>query len=317
MKFFVTGCSGFIGSTLVDSLISDGHVVLGLDNLSTGKEEFLDNVKTNENFTLIKDDIKNVNNYSEKIVNTDAVFHLAANADVRFGFEHPSKDIEQNTINTFLLLETMRKCAIKNILFASTGSVYGEAAIIPTPENCPFPVQTSLYGASKVAAEAFISAYCEGYKFNGVICRFVSLMGPRYTHGHVVDFVKSLKHDPKILKILGDRSQDKSYFHVNDCVTAMKLLANKMISNTINGFYPINLGTDEAITVKESAKIICHSLGLNPKFEYTGGRQGWIGDNPVIKLDIKKAREIGWHPTYTIKESIKDTALWVSNNFCY
>ncbi len=313
MKVTVTGCAGFIGSNLVDKLLSNKHQVIGIDNFSTGKMEFISNAINNDKFTLIQDDIKNIDSIKDSMLNTDIIFHMAANADVRFGLNHPSKDLNENTLNTFKLLEVMRNLSIKNIIFASTGSVYGENQEIPTSENCPFPVQTSLYGASKLAAEAFIAAYCEGFEINAAVCRFVSLMGPRYTHGHVVDFVQSLKNDPKNLTILGDGNQYKSYFHVNDCMNAMILLA-KQIGKNIKGFYPINLGTEDGITVKESAEIICKTLGYEPKFNFTGGKQGWIGDNPTIQLDISKAKSIGWEPKYSIKQSIEDTAKWVYSN---
>ena len=313
MKCTVTGCAGFIGSTLVDKLLSKGHQVAGIDNLSTGRMKFLSNSINNSNFNFIEGDMKDIENYKNLINDSEIIFHMAANADVRFGLNHPSKDLNENTLNTFKLLEVMRSLSIKNIIFASTGSIYGESKEIPTTENCPFPSQTSLYGASKLAAEAFISAYCEGFKFNAAVCRFVSLMGPRYTHGHVVDFVKSLKNDPRSLTILGDGSQFKSYFHIKDCMNAMLILAEK-IGESIKGFYPINLGTEEGITVKESAEIICKTLGYKPTLNFTGGNQGWIGDNPRIQLDIKKAKSIGWEPYLSIKDSIADTAKWVDLN---
>ena len=310
MFVFVTGCAGFIGSNLVDNLLEKGFSVYGLDNFSTGRKSFLENALKNDKFFLIEDEMKYIKKYKNQIKKCNTVFHMAANADVRFGLSHPSKDLEENTINTFHLLETMRQVDVKNLIFASTGSVYGENKQIPTSESCPFPIQTSLYGASKIAAESFISAYCEGFNFNAVACRFVSLMGPRYTHGHVFDFVKSLQKDPKVLTILGDGKQFKSYFHVDDCVQAM-LLFSANLNKRLKGFTPINLGTEEGITVSKSARIICDAIGIDPEFKYTGGKQGWIGDNPIIQLDISKAKSLGWQPKYGIKESISNTAKWV------
>ena len=217
MKFLVTGCAGFIGSNLVERLLSEGHSVIGIDNLSTGKLEFISDYLNNNSFEFIKYDLKDINDLVSKIKNVEIVYHLAANADVRFGLSNPTKDLNENTINTCRLLEAMREININNIIFASTGSIYGNTTEIPTIESCSFPSQTSLYGASKIAAEAFLSAYCEGFDINAVSCRFVSLMGPRYTHGHVYDFVKSLIKDSKKLIILGDGKQYKSYFHISDC----------------------------------------------------------------------------------------------------
>lgn len=310
MKYTVTGCAGFIGSNLVDKLLQQDCEVIGIDNLSTGRNEFLETASINKNFTFVNEDICRIENYKKLLEGSHTVFHMAANADVRFGLKHPMKDLQENTINTCNLLEAMRSVDVKNIIFASTGSVYGENKQIPTLEFCPFPIQTSLYGASKVAAEAFISAYCEGFEFNAVACRFVSLMGPRYTHGHVYDFVKSLKKDPHQLLILGDGKQFKSYFHVDDCVNGM-ILFSSLFKKILKGFTPINLGTEEGITVAESAQIISNAVGLNPIYKFTGGKQGWIGDNPIIQLDISRAKELGWHPKKSIKESIKQTAQWV------
>lgn len=310
MKYIVTGCAGFIGSNLVDRLLKNGCQVFGIDNFTTGRKEFLRNALKEKNFFFVEDNINQLHKYKEHLVNTRAVFHMAANADVRFGLNHPLKDLKENTQNTCLLLEVMRSINTKNLIFASTGSVYGESKQIPTSENCPFPIQTSLYGASKIAAESFISAYCEGFGFNAVACRFVSLMGPRYTHGHVFDFVRSLKKNHQELEILGDGKQFKSYFHIEDCINAMILFANSL-ENNLKGFHPFNLGTEEGITVAESANIICDTLGFKPRFIFKGGKQGWIGDNPIIQLNIDKAKSYGWNPKYSIKESIENTAKWV------
>ena len=310
MKYTVTGCAGFIGSNLVDKLLQQDCEVIGIDNLSTGRNEFLEKALINKNFTFVNEDICRIDTYKKLLEGSHTVFHMAANADVRFGLKHPMKDLQENTINTCNLLEAMRSVNVKNIIFASTGSVYGENEQIPTLEFCPFPIQTSLYGASKVAAEAFISAYCEGFEFNAVACRFVSLMGPRYTHGHVYDFVKSLKKNPHQLTILGDGKQFKSYFHVDDCVNGM-ILFSSLFKTMLKGFTPINLGTEEGITVAESAQIISNAIGYSPIYKFTGGKQGWIGDNPIIQLDISRAKELGWHPKKSIKESIKQTAQWV------
>ena len=169
------------------------------------------------NFAAIEGDLLEADRLNKSAQGADIVFHLAANADVRFGTEHPRRDLEQNTIATFNVLEAMRANGIKTIVFASTGSIYGEAAVIPTPEDAPFPVQTSLYGASKLAGEGLIAAYAEGFGMRGYIFRFVSILGQRYTHGHVFDFMRKLGEDPSTLEILGDGLQRKSYLHVDDC----------------------------------------------------------------------------------------------------
>ena len=241
----------------------------------------------------------------------DFVFHLAANADVRFGLEHPNKDLQQNTIATFNVLEAMRKNGIINIAFSSTGSIYGEALLIPTPECAPFPIQTSLYGASKLAAEGLIEAYCEGFNFKGYIFRFVSILGERYTHGHVFDFCRQLRVHPDTLDMsLGNGKQRKSYLYVQDCIDAI-LFAIDMATEKVNIF---NLGTDEYCEVNDSIGWICESLSVSPQRKYTGGDRGWIGDNPFIFLDCSKIRKLGWKPKLTIKDGIIRTTEYLKQH---
>jgi UDP-glucose 4-epimerase len=314
-KVFVTGTAGFIGSNLVDRLLADGRQVVGWDNFSTGQNQFLTNAQKNRDFKLVRGDNLDLDALTRAMTGCDFVFHLAANADVRFGLQHPSKDLQQNTTATFHVLEAMRANSIKRIAFSSTGSVYGEAEIIPTPEDAPFPIQTSLYATSKLAGEGMIESYCEGYGFEGYIFRFVSILGERYTHGHVFDFYKQLLDHPDHLKVLGDGLQRKSYLYVQDCVNAMLHVINlgtaKKATHNVEIY---NLGTDEYVQVNDSIKFICATLGLKPKLEYTGGNKGWIGDNPFIFLDTKKIRAAGWKTTLTIEQGIGRTLEWLQQN---
>jgi len=310
MKYFVTGGAGFIGSNLVDRLLSRNDEVTVFDNFSTGIPEYLNNAKKITGFTLIKGDLLDQDVLNRAVTNCDFVFHLAANADVRFGIEHPAKDLHSNTIATFNVLEAMRKNSINKIAFSSTGSVYGEAKVIPTPEDAPFPMQTSLYGASKLAGEGLIESYCEGFGFQSWIFRFVSILGERYPHGHVFDFYKQLRDHPKHLDVLGNGHQKKSYLYVQDCLDAIQIALQKS-QEKVNIF---NLGTDEYCEITESIHWICTHLGLKPKIHYTGGDRGWIGDNPFIYLDCQKIRSLGWHPQLTIKESIIRTLEFLENN---
>src|SRR5580700_7883469 len=292
---FVTGAAGFIGSNLVDRLLSDGKAVVGFDNFSTGQIEFLDGAKKNPKFKLVRGDCLDLPALISAMAGCDFVFHLAANADVRFGLEHPGKDFQQNAFASFNVLEAMRVNGIKRIAFSSTGSVYGEAEIIPTPENAPFPVQTSLYAASKLAAEGFIHAYCEGYGFEGYIFRFVSILGERYTHGHVLDFYKQLMDHPNQLRVLGDGYQRKSYLYVKDCLQAMLRVMNlETAAKAKHRCEVYNLGADEFCAVRDSISWICGHLGLHPELEFTGGDRGWVGDNPFIYLGTAKIRNTGW-----------------------
>jgi UDP-glucose 4-epimerase len=310
-KVFVTGAAGFIGSNLVDRLLNDGYEVVGWDNLSTGKLKFLENAFKHSNFKFVNGDNLNIKSLTESMAGCDTVFHLAANADVRFGLDHPSKDLNQNTIATFNILEAMRKNGIRRIVFSSTGSVYGESTIIPTPEDAPFPIQTSLYGASKVAGECLIQAYSEGYGFESYIFRFVSILGERYTHGHVFDFYKQLIDHPDYLNVLGDGTQKKSYLYVQDCIDAIIHTLKLDTKNKVNIY---NLGTNEYVEVNDSVRFITNHLGLNPKINYSGGNKGWIGDNPLIFLDTKKIRNTGWNAKLTIEKGIISTLNWLQKN---
>lgn len=313
--FFITGAAGFIGSNLVDLLLAEGKTVVGWDNFSTGQEPFIVNALKNHNFKLIRGDNLDLPALTFAMAGCDTVVHLAANADVRFGLNHPRKDLEQNTIATFNVLEAMRTNGIKRIAFSSTGSTYGEANIIPTPEDAPFPIQTSLYAASKVAGETLIHSYCEGFGFEGYIFRFVSILGERYTHGHVFDFYKQLAEHPDRLRVLGDGTQRKSYLHVSDCVNAILHVMNSGIAlKSKHRVEVYNLGCDEYVQLNDSIRFICGALGLKPKFEYTGGNKGWVGDNPFIFLDTQKIRATGWKTTFTIEQAIVRTLKWLQSN---
>jgi len=306
----VTGCAGFIGSTMVDRLLEQGCRVTGVDNFSTGQERFLAGAFGHKNFRLANQDLLDLPALTAVFAGADTVVHFAANADVRFGTEHPRKDLEQNTIATYNVLEAMRANGIRRIAFSSTGSVYGEAEVVPTAENAPFPIQTSLYGASKLAGEGLIAAYCEGFGFRSYIFRFVSILGERYTHGHVFDFYRQLKNDPSRLKVLGNGQQRKSYLYVQDCIDAV-LLAMDRAPEKVNIF---NLGVDGYCQVNDSIGWICETLGVKPKLEYSGGGRGWIGDNPFIYLDTKKIRSLGWTPKYSIREGVVKTVEFLQNN---
>jgi UDP-glucose 4-epimerase len=310
MSCFVTGAAGFIGSHLADRLLADGHAVVGYDNLSTGRMRFLESASAHANFRFVQGDLLDREALTRAMAGADFVFHLAANADVRFGTEHPERDLDQNTIATFNVLEAMRANGCKRIGFSSTGSVYGEPEIFPTPEDAPFPLQTSLYGASKLAAEGMIQAYCEGFGYQGYIFRFVSILGERYTHGHVFDFYKKLSGNPTRLHVLGNGKQRKSYLYVHDCIDAI-LLAIRVLDNKV---HVLNLGTDDASRVNDSIGWISERLGLSPELTYAGGERGWIGDSPFILLDTRRIRALGWTPKLTIRAAVLRTVDWLAEN---
>jgi UDP-glucose 4-epimerase len=314
-KVFITGAAGFIGSSLADVLLAQGREVVGWDNFSTGQERFIQPAQQNANFRMVRGDNLDLDSLTAAMKGCDTVFHLAANADVRFGLQHPRKDLEQNTIATFNVLEAMRANGIKTVAFSSTGSVYGEAMLIPTPEDAPFPIQTSLYAASKLAGEGLIHSYCEGYGFEGYVFRFVSILGERYTHGHVFDFYRQLTEHPDHLKVLGDGTQRKSYLYVQDCLSAMlHVMAERAASKAPHHVEVYNLGTDHYVQVNDSIGYICKALGVKPRIEYSGGQRGWIGDNPFIFLETKKIRATGWKPALTIEQGIGRTLEWLKAN---
>jgi len=316
VKYLVTGAAGFVGSHVTDALLARGHEVVGLDNLSSGQESFLDSACRSNGFTFVRGDILDAPLLRRAIKGVDAVYHLAANADVRGSFATPRTDLEQNTLGTFEVLEGMRLAGIKRIIFASSAAALGEPEIFPTPENCPIPAQTSLYGASKMAGEGLVAAYCEGYGFEGYSFRFVSLLGPRYPHGHVFDFVKQLLADPTRLQILGDGTQRKSYLHVEDCVGAIMHICNDAPSagSSRKRHEVYHLGVPAFCLVRESAQWICDEMGVAPQLQFGSGSRGWIGDSPFVFLDVRRAMNTGWSPTYSIEASVRQTVRWLLDN---
>jgi UDP-glucose 4-epimerase len=309
-KVFVTGAAGFIGSNLVDRLLEE-HDVIGLDNFATGTEFFLTEARKNPNFKLIRVDATDLKALKEAMAGGgEMVYHLCAHADVRVDPDHPDRELQQNTIATFNVLEAMRANGIGKIAFASTGSVYGDAKVIPTPEDAPFPIQTSLYGASKLAGEGMIAGYCENYNFQGWIFRFVSILGERYTHGHVFDFYKRLTSNPEQLTVLGNGHQKKSYLYIQDCINAIFCA----VSNANDRLNIFNLGTDEYCEVRDSIGWITEHLKLKPEIVFGSEQRGWIGDNPFIYLDTSKIRGLGWKSELTIKDSVIRTLDYLQAN---
>lgn len=308
----ITGGAGFIGSSLADRLLTSGVEVVILDNFSTGRREFLAAATSTDDVTVIDGDVLDTATVEDALDGCDWVFHLQANADLRRGLEHPRRDLEQNTIATANVLEAMRARDVKQIVFSSTGSVYGEPEVFPTPEDAPFPTQTSLYAASKLAGEGLIAAYAAGFGFTGVICRFVSVLGERYTHGHVFDFYRALKRDPTRLQVLGDGHQEKSYLYIQDCLSAILTAVDQHDGSP--GAHIYNLGTDETLIVDRSVALIAEHLSLSPAIEHTGGRRGWVGDSPLIRLDTTRIRSLGWRPQLTIEQALLRTLAWFDVN---
>jgi len=290
-----------------------GIEVAVIDNFNTGRREFIQHHHEDPGFTLYEGDVLDQPLIERALEGCDWVFHFQANADVRHGLEHPRRDLEQNTIATAKVLEAMRTHGISKIAFSSTGSVYGEPDVFPTPEDAPFPIQTSLYAASKLAGEGMIGAYAHGFGFTGLVFRFVSILGERYTHGHVFDFYRALKRDPARLRVLGDGHQEKSYLYVHDCASAM-LVAVREHDGRPGELGVYNLGTDETVVVNDSIATICKHMDVEPELEYTGGSRGWAGDSPLIHLDCSRIRALGWAPTLSIGDATRRTLQWFDAN---
>lgn len=312
MKIAITGCAGFIGSHLSDFFLSKGYEVLGLDNFSTGQKHFIEKAEKNAKFQLKQVELLDYDATLAALTSfrPDWVVHLAANADVREGLKFPRRDLEQGTTVTFNVLEASRLSGAKKFAYSSTGSVYGEAPVFPTPEDCPFPIQTSLYAASKLAGEGLVQAYAEGYGLKGYIFRFVSILGERYTHGHVFDFAKKLIANPHSIEVLGNGLQRKAYLYVHDCISAIWTV----LSTQEEKIQIFNLGPEEWCTVNDSLDVICQTMKLSPERHYTGGERGWIGDSPFIFLDTKRICSLGWKPTKNIRESVKITLEYLLEN---
>ena len=304
-RVLVTGGAGFVGSHVADRLLAQGAEVTILDDFSTGWRQFVP-----AGVRLVEADLLDPSAARSAVEGCDFVFHLAANADIKDNLLEPRRCIEQNVVATQNLLEGMRAAGVREVAFASTGSVYGEATVVPTPEDAPFPIQTSIYATSKLAAEGLLTSYALGYGFRAWIFRFVSLLGPRYTHGHVIDFWRRLRRDPTRLDVLGDGHQKKSYLHVGDCVTGM-LVAIEKAREPINLF---NLGHHDWIEVDRSIAIITATLGVRPRIVHAGGERGWVGDSPRILLDTARLRALGWAPTRAIEESIVETLAFLEAN---
>ena len=303
MKAFVTGGAGFIGSHLVDRLLDRGAEVAVYDDLSTGREQFLDTARQRPGFAFVRGDVLDGDRLRRSMSGADLVCHLQANADVRSGPDDPRKDLSQNIVATFGVLEAARDVGVASVLFASSAVVYGEPTIFPTPEDVAV-IQTSTYGASKLAGEALIQAFSEYYDMRAFLFRFVSFIGERYTHGVVFDFVRKLRANPRELEILGDGKQRKSYLYVADGVAGM-LHALDHASARINVF---NLGHDEVLNVLAVADVVCAELGLSDvTYRLTGGERGWKGDAPFVLLDTTRIKALGWRATTPIVEGIRRT----------
>lgn len=309
MHILVTGGAGFIGSHLVDRLMEEGHRVRVLDDLSAGSPSNLTRWRNHENFEFIKGDMRDPETVKKALEGIEAVFHLAANPEVRIGSQSPELLYETNVLITHNLLNAIRGSNVEYLVFTSSSTVYGEASVIPTPEDYGPLEPISVYGGAKLAAEALISGYAHTFDFKALIFRLANIIGERSNHGVIYDFIKKLRKNPEELEILGDGSQRKSYLHVSDTVEGMlTVFEHFKTSNKTVDFY--NLGNNDWVTVREIAEIVSQEMGLSPRLKFTGGvdgGRGWKGDVKLMRLSIEKARKAGWKPELNSYEAVRKT----------
>lgn len=308
-EVLVVGGAGFVGSHLVDRLLERGHEVTVVDNLSSSTLENIQEHLDEGTLNFHEQDVRN--KCDELFEGIDSVFHLAGSSDVRSGNESPRKMYENNVRATFNVLEACRKNEVREFVFASSSTVYGEADEIPTPEDHPInPI--SLYGATKAACESMIKSYANLYDLESTILRYANIFGPRTDHGVMHDFFHKLKDDSEKLEILGNGNQKKSYLYVDDCVDAT-LHAWRESNDTVSVF---NVGSDSQLSVDEIAENIINSMGLDGvEFEYTGGKKGWEGDVPVMMLDTSKIKDLGWKREVGDLEGIERYVKWLEENY--
>jgi len=308
-KVLVTGGAGFIGSHLVDALMSRGYFVRVVDNLSDGSIENIKQWLNNGHFEFIKGDLKDSAVASKSVNGTVLVFHLAANPDVRLGETAPSKHFDENLLVTFNVLEAMRKSeTAKRIVFASTSTVYGEADVFPTREAYGPLLPISVYGAAKLGCEGLIASYCHTFGLNGVLLRFANVVGSRAKHGVIVDFIRKLRQNSEELEILGDGKQKKSYLHVKDLVNAFFAVLPSL--KKVGSVEAFNVGSLDWVDVKRIAEIMCEEMRVKPRFRFNdvlGDGRGWKGDVKTMQLSVEKLMGLDWKPTFTSEEAVRQS----------
>jgi len=312
MKILVTGGAGFIGSYLIDRLIDQNHDVICLDNFSSGRHEYISHA-LEHGLKLVEGDLLCPNDIRKAIKGCDMVYHLAANPDVRLGIDNTNIHLEQNVLATYYLLEEMRHQGIETVGFTSSSTVYGEAEEIPTGESYGPLLPLSLYGASKLAAEALVAAYCYTFDKTAAIYRFANVVGPRSTHGVTFDFINKLRDNPDELEILGDGMQKKSYLYIEDCIDAM-LYAMEHCQDRVELF---NIGSEDWVDVRAIADIVSDEMSLSPSYAFTGGvdgGRGWKGDVKTMRLAIDQLKQMGWKPRYYSADAIRLTARRLIDN---
>ncbi len=303
MRYFITGGAGFIGSTMVDRLITDKNNEITIyDNFISGQMSYIEEHFKNPRFKLVKGDLLDLPHLKEAVKGHDFIFHFAANPDIAKAMIETDLDLRLGVIATYNLLEAMRVNNVKKIAYSSGSGVYGDVGLTEPKEDFGPLLPSSMYGASKLGAEGIISAFCFMFDMQSWMFRFANVVGKSQTHGVAYDFIKKLKQNPKELTILGDGSQSKSYIHVSDVLNAMLFVIEKT-NETVNIF---NAATGDYLTVNEIAEIVINKLNLKSvELKYTGGKRGWKGDVPIVRFNLEKIYKLGWKSKYNSKEAIK------------
>ena len=310
MRLLVTGGAGFIGSHLCEELVKSGWEVSILDNFSSGHRDNIQHLldTSSDRVHLFVGDCTNIQDLVKAFRGVDVVFHFAANPEVRLELTDPQTCFRQNVYATYLILEQMRNSNAGKVVFASTSTVYGDARVVPTPENYGPLKPISVYGASKLASEALIMAYAHSYNFDALILRFANIIGPRSKHGVIFDFIKKLRQNSRELEILGDGTQRKSYLYIDDCISAILVAFDSMRK----GVEVLNVGSEDQISVREIAEIVAEEMdSKDARFRFTGGvdgGRGWVGDVKNMLLDVARLKAKGWKPTYGSRKAVKLTA---------
>lgn len=302
MKILVTGGAGFIGSHLCDRLIQEGHHVTAVDNLILGKQENISHLIPVSSFMFIMEDILNMENMREifRQGQFEMVYHLAANSDIQKGGKDPMVDCQLTFMTTYNILQLLKEFGIKKFFFASTSAIYGETNDILNEDYGPLkPV--SNYGAGKLASEAFISAFSNTYHIQTWIARFPNVVGERFTHGVIHDFIHKLQKDPEELEVLGNGEQCKPYVYVKDLVDGIQYI----IQHAKEAYNVYMLGSDSRTKVKEIAQMVIEEMGLHARIRYTGGDRGWVGDVPEFRYDLTKVNQLGWYAPHNSNESVR------------
>lgn len=310
-RILVTGGCGFIGSNIVRRLVTEGYHTIVIDDLSSGKKEYISDCLKKENCEFIEGSITNLSFMEKKMKKIDAVIHEAANPDVRSSIDNLYKDFDVNVQGTINVLQAMVKNNVPKIIFASSGgTVYGETDVLPTPESEPF-APISHYGASKASCEQYISSFSSLYDIDAISFRLGNIFGPPSNKGVMYDFFWKLKKNPSELKILGNGLQVKSYLHVDDCVDVNM----QALLTSISGHQAFNIASVETLTVNEIAETIIEAMTLsNVKFIYTGGERGWAGDVKKSVVDVTKAeRMLSWKSKIKIHDGIHKYIKWLED----